>query len=75
MSFKKNLTLHFYELNSLEEQQKSLDIYLKYFDTLEQALEKFNQIHNKNITELFNQYGQKIPLTYRVQKTGLCLYF
>jgi len=89
MSYKKNLILHFYELSSLDipiEQRKSLDISVKYFETLQQALNNFNRSYKRNyiesvnqnskyITELFNQYGQKIPLTYHIQKTGLCLYY
>jgi hypothetical protein len=73
-----SITLHFFELSSLDkpiEQRKPLVLSFRYFDTLKEALEKFNNIHNKNVTELFNQFGQKIPLTYHVQKTGLTLYY
>lgn len=73
-----SLILYFYELSSLEkpvEERKAINISFRYFDTLQQAIEKFNDIYKKNITEVFNQFGQKIPLTYRVQKTGLNLYY
>ena len=81
MNYQKSklLTIHFFELSSIDKKSsepiKSCDIHIKYFESLHVVLEKFNTTYNKNITELFNQFGQQIPLTYRIQKTGLHLYY
>jgi len=69
------LTLLFYSKDKPFEDQKPLEIRFKYFNPLEDALEKFNDIHDKNISKIYNRYGQEIPLTYRIQKTNFELFY
>jgi len=77
----KTLILYFYLLESLsnptDQNKKSQEIYINYFETLESAITKFNEIKKpkSNLTKLYNQYGQEIPLNYNVQKTGLKVYY
>lgn len=54
---------------------RSIEVYIKYFDYLSDVLQKFNEQYNKDIGKIYNQYGQELPLTYRVQKTGLEVYY
>ena len=68
------MIVYFYDLKQGTD-QRPLELYIKYFEYLSIVLEKFNETHNKNISKLFNQYGQEIPLVYRVQKTGLETFF
>lgn len=69
------LTLLFYSKDQPIEDQKPKEIRFKYFNPLEDALEKFNDVHDQNISKVYNRYGQEIPLTYRVQKTNLELFY
>ena len=67
------LTLLFYSKD--KPKQNPVKITFKYFYPLSDALEKFNDLHDQNISKLYNQYGQEIPLTYRVQRTNLELFY
>ena len=49
-------------------------ISVKYHETLEEIVNIFNEQMGKSIKKVYNQYGQELPLTYRVQKTGLEIY-
>lgn len=72
------MIVYFYQLDQTDS-AKSLEVNIKYFESLENTLIKLNQIYSQKlgeeIEEVYNQYGQKIPLTYRVQKTGLKVYY
>ena len=48
---------------------------VKYFETLQNILEQFNEQMGKSVKKLYNKYGQELPLSYRIQKTGLEVYF
>lgn len=69
------MIIYFYKLNTSKDQQRPIEFYIKYFDYLSNVLENFNNKHNKDLNRLYNQYGQEIPLIYRVQKTGLDVYY
>lgn len=68
---------YFYHLKDCQnfEEVRPIEIYIKYFEYLSDVLEKFNTFQKMKITKLYNQYGQEIPLTYRIQKTGLTVFF
>lgn len=66
--------------NETKNETKSLEVNVKYFETLENTLTRFNELYRQtadqdDVEEVFNQYGQKIPLVYRIQKTGLKVYY
>lgn len=76
------VTVIFYQKDIPIEGQRPKEISVKYFEQLTVALDKFNQIYDHptmnpriNISKVYNQYGQEIPLTYKVQKTNLELFY
>jgi len=66
-----SITLYFRKIG--EDDRKS--VFVKYFVTLAEALSIFNQQFRMNINILYNEFGQVIPLTYNIQKTGLIVYY
>lgn len=68
-----SITVYFKRLGRNEKFPKT--VYIKYFATLAEALEIFNEQTRLGIEKLYNEYGQVIPLTYNVQKTGLEVYY
>lgn len=50
-------------------------LYVKYFASLQEIIDLFNQQMGKSVRKLYNQYGQELPLTYKLQKTGLDVYY
>lgn len=76
------LTIFFYHKDQSTEGQRPKEIRVKYFEPLTTAVDKFNDIYNHpsmkpptHITKVYNQYGQDIPLTYKIQKTNLELFY
>jgi hypothetical protein len=76
------LTILFYQKDMPVEGQRPKEIRVKYFEPLTVALDKFNEIYNHPsmkpaiyIIKVYNQYGQDIPLTYKIQKTNLELFY
>jgi hypothetical protein len=64
--------------NMKEEGSEPIRVRINYFEPLSSILEKFNNHYNKTgieVAKLYNKFGQEIPLTYRVQKTNLDVYF
>lgn len=68
------ITIYFKKLGQKEDRFPTT-IYIKYFATLAEALESFNEQTRRDISVLYNEFGQVIPLTYNIQKTGLEVYF
>lgn len=68
------LTVYFRKLGKVEDRFPTT-VYIKYFATLAETLMIFNEQTHRSVEKLYNQYGQLIPLTYNVQKTGLEVYF
>jgi hypothetical protein len=54
---------------------KGIQVYAKYYINLTEVLKSFNAKQGLDITKLYNRYGQEIPLSYRVQNTGLEVYY
>lgn len=77
------LTINFYDKDLSMDEQRPKEVRIKYFEPLTMAVEKFNEIYACNrlkdpapeISKVYNQYGQDLPLTYRIQKTNLDLFY
>lgn len=72
----------FYQKDIPIEGQRPKELNVNYYEQLITILDKFNKIYNHPamnppiyITKVYNQYGQDIPLTYRIQKTNLELFY
>lgn len=60
-----------------EKYKHNLIAYVKYDDKLGTVLDNLNKYRapDNQITEVFNKYGQSIPLNYRIRGEELQVYY
>ena len=55
--------------------EEPIKIQIDYFVPLIEVLNKFNSETGYGINRLYNRFGQELPFCYKVQKTGLDVYY